>query len=329
MTKIEEMRKRILERNNKKNSGGNKGSRDMFPFWNMDIDQSSRVRLIPDANPDNPDIFFVSKYEHKIHIDGKLRTVICRETYGEKCPICELSQKHYKADKAQGNQKSIKGKYYWRDKTAVARVLVLDTPLVPEKDESGEGPDTYIGGVFKTQFGYQILQKIDEQILSKDDPLEVLPWELDMGYDFIIKKSKQAGSDYGNYQAGSTFARSPSPVPAKYRDSIELVDLATYLPEDPGYEAVQALLNQHLASADGSEGTSTGDDDNSTTGTVAQRLAARVNAAKETATTVAKTESEPKVDKSEDPASAESDEDDEDGLAAIKAILAKKQAAKG
>lgn len=325
MSKIEEMRKRILERNSKKNNGGNKGSKDMFPFWNMDIDQSSRVRLIADANPDNPDVYFVNKMEHKLHIDGKVRTVICRQTFGEKCPICELSQKYYKTE----GKGSPKGKYYWRDKTAVARVLVLDTPLVPEKDESGEGPDTYIGGVFKTQFGYQLTQKIDEQLLSTDDPLEVLPWELDMGYDFIIKKSKQAGSDYGNYQAGSTFARSPSPVPAKYRDSIELVDLATYLPEDPGYEAVQALLNQHLASADGSEGTSTGDDDNSTTGTVAQRLAARVNAAKETATAVAKTESEPKVDKSEDPASAESDEDDEDGLAAIKAILAKKQAAKG
>lgn len=315
MSKIDEMRKRILERNSKKNSGGNKGSRDMFPFWNMDIDQSSRVRLIADANPDNPDVFFVNKMEHKLEIDGKSRTVICRQTFGEKCPICELSQKYYKAE----GKGSTKGKYYWRDKTAVARVLVLDTPLVPEKDENGEGPDTYIGGVFKTQFGYQLLQKIDEQLLSKDDPLEVLPWELDLGYDFIIKKSKQAGSDYGNYQAGSTFARSPSPVPAKYRDSIEMVDLATYLPEDPGYEAVQAILNQHLASIDGSQSDSS--DESSSTGTVAQRLAARVNAAKETPATPTP---QPNKSESSQAEPEQEDEEEDDGIDAIKAILAKR-----
>lgn len=316
MNKIEEMRKRIQERNAKGNTKKKSGSGDMFPFWNMDIDQASKVRLIADSNPDNPDAFFVTKMEHKLHIDGKTRTVICRQTFGEKCPICELSQKYYKTE----GKGSANGKYYWRDKTHIARVLVLETPLTPEKDDDGNGPETYVGGVFKTQFGYQLMQKIDEQLLSTEDPLDSLPWDIENGYDFIIKKSKQG--EHGNYQVGSRFARAPSPVPSKYLDAITPLDLSTYLPEDPGYDAVQAILNQHLASraAGSDEGES---DDETPAGSVAQRIAARMNAAKNESKAESKPEPQPEPPSEDSQEASSPAEDEEDELAKIKAILAK------
>lgn len=301
--KLEAMRQRIKNRGEKGKRG--KGSADVFPFWNMEIGQASKVRLLPDANEDNPDMFFVTKREHKLKIDGKTRTVICRQTFGEKCPICELSQKYYKS----GDK--IKGKYYWRDLTHIARVLILDTPLEPDEES---GMETYVGQVMKTQIAYQLMQKIDEQLTSQEDPLEALPWDIENGYDFIIKKTKQG--EHANYQVGSTFARSPSAIPAKYAGSIELIDLSTYLPEDPGLEEVQALLNQHLASSNGDDEEEDEDTDTpsgSTADRLAQRLANR-------APSEEKTPSSKKVEP-EDAQEEQADADSDDELEAIRALI--------
>lgn len=297
--KLEAMRQRIKSRSEKGKKG--KGSADVFPFWNMEIGQASKVRLLPDANEDNPDMFFVTKREHKLKIDGKTRTVICRQTFGEKCPICDLSQKYYKA----GDK--VKGKYYWRDITHIARVLILDTPLEPDEES---GMETYVGQVMKTQIAYQLMQKIDEQLTSQEDPLEALPWDIHNGYDFIIKKTKQG--EHANYQVGSTFARSPSAIPAKYADNIELVDLSTYLPEDPGFDEVQALLNQHLASSNGDDSDDEGDSE-APSGSTAERLAQRLM------NRASSDEKKPEKEGEEEEEEKSVDADDE--LAAIKALI--------
>jgi hypothetical protein len=154
--------------------------------------------------------------------------------HGEDCPICELSRKYYK-EEGKGSKN---GKYYYRNKTSLVRVLVVEDPLAPNKD-TGE---TYEGKVLNTQFGYQLMEKIKEQI-SSDDLGDFT--DFNEGYDFIIKKTPQG--EYGTYAVGSGFARRPSAIDEDVQSSIELIDLGTLLPKDLGYEKVHNMLSAHLS----------------------------------------------------------------------------------
>lgn len=302
---LADLRKHFKEEKQQKtrNSGGN--STDIFPFWNMEVNESARVRFLPDENVENPNIFFVDRYDHKITINGKNRKVVCRQTFNEPCPICELSQKFY-SEEGKGSER---GKYYWRSKTSLARVVVLDSPIKPDSDEL----ETYEGGVFNVQLGYQLMTKIDEQVTNEADGLEADPWDAHDGYDFIIKKTPQG--EWGNYQVGSTFARKNGPLPDDLIEVFEegIIDLSTLLPEDKGYDYVQTQLNAHLTGEDADE-----DDDGDDDG-MSEKLKEKIEALKkdkETKTSKPKTEkvteSAPVEDDEDADAEEEDDDDDDD-----------------
>lgn len=235
LSRIEQLKARLKQEKEKKESGGSGGySSDIYPFWQMEFDESARVRILPDKNEDNPYMFYVDRLEHKLSINGEDKKIPCRQMYGEDCPICDLSRKYYK-DEGKGSKN---GKYYYRNKTSIVRVLVQNDPLKP--NEAGE---TYEGKVLNTQFGFQLMEKIKEQI-SSDDLGDFT--DFDEGYDFIIKKTKQAGGEYGTYSVGSQFARKSTPIDDDTRENIELVDLSTLLPNDLGYDKVYSLLQAHL-----------------------------------------------------------------------------------
>lgn len=230
---LAQLRERFKQQKTSKESK-NFTSNDVYPFWQMSVDNQAVVRILPDANSDNPNVFFVDKMEHTLSINGKDRKIPCLQMYGQKCPICEISRDFYK------QKDEVQGKYYYRKKTSLARVLVMDDPLPP--NEQGE---KFTNKVCNTQFSYQIMEKIVEQISDdSENGLECEPWNMDMGYDFIIKKTPQG--DYGTYAIGSTFKRKPSAIPDNLREGIELVDLTTLLPKNPGEEKIQALLSAHL-----------------------------------------------------------------------------------
>ena len=177
----------------KNNNGGGQSRNDIYPFWQMDVGQEAIVRLLPDKNEDNPFQYHVDRLEHNLSINGKNEKIPCLSMYGEKCPICDLSRDFYKSE----GKESKNGKYYYRKKTSLVRLLVLTDPL-PPNEETGE---TYAGKVYNSQFGYQLMEKIREEI-SGDD-LEELPWDLENGHNFRIKKSAQG--EHGNYSTGSKF----------------------------------------------------------------------------------------------------------------------------
>ncbi|QDJ96425.1 single-stranded DNA binding protein [Xanthomonas phage Xoo-sp13] len=237
LSRIEQLKAKLNKEKEKKESGGgNFGNSEIYPFWQMKVGESARVRILPDKNEDNDYIFFIDKLEHKIGINGEDKRIPCRAMYGEECPICNLSRKYYKEE----GKTSKDGKYFYRNKTSLVRVLVVEDPLEP--NDKGE---TYEGKVLNTQFGYQLMEKIKEQI-SNDDLGDFT--DLDEGYDFIIKKTPQG--EYGTYAVGSGFARRPSAVDAELRDSVELIDLKTLLPADFGFEKVENMLSAHLTGED-------------------------------------------------------------------------------
>ena len=248
LSRIELLRQKIKEEKTKKDNGGSNFNSDYYPFWQMDIGKEARVRILPDKNEDNESFFFIDRLEHKISINGEDKKIPCRSMWGEDCPICDLSRKYYK-EEGKGSKN---GKYYYRNKTSLVRLLVVSDPLEPNKD-TGE---TYEGKVLNTQFGFQLMEKIKHEI-SKDDLGDFT--DFDEGTDFIIAKTEQAGGDYGTYSVGSGFARRSTPIPADLRDSIELIDLSTLLPKDPGFEKVYNMLQAHLT---GEEYVEEGKEDN-------------------------------------------------------------------
>jgi len=235
LSRIDLLKQKLAEEKAKKDSGGNSNySNDIYPFWLMDIGSSARVRILQDKNEDNDYIFFTDRLEHTLSINGDDKKIPCRAMYGEECPICDLSRKYYK-EEGKGSKN---GKYFYRKKTSLVRVLVVEDPLPPNA-ETGE---TYEGKVLNTQFGFQLMEKIKEQI-SNDDLGEF--YDLNDGFDFIIKKTQQG--EYGTYSVGSQFARKPSAVDEDIQAKIELIDLSTLLPKDIGYEKVYNMLQAHLS----------------------------------------------------------------------------------
>lgn len=260
---IEDIKKRIREKNEKKTQFKSTVSKDFYPFWNMEVNQTATVRLLPDLNSDNPLPYYLDYFNHKLSIDGKDWTVPCPKSWDitADCPICERSQKYYRENDKQ------RGSYYWRNKNAFVRFLVLEDPL-DVKDEEGKSVD-YVGRTCTSTFGNKILIAIENQ-LADFEPDEPLPWLIDNGYDFHIKKIKGAGN-YADYSF-SSFAKRPSPIPEEYRDNIELIDFRDLLPENPGLEKVQHYLDAHdgvvefkyggnSRSSDNQSGDTDGDDD--------------------------------------------------------------------
>ncbi len=229
--RLAQLRKMIKDQKDKKEGGGKK-SGDVYPFWNMNFDEKATVRILPDKNKDNPFIFYVEKLEHKISINGKDKTIPCLSMYGEECPICELSKAYYK----QEGKESKNGKYYYRNKTSMMKGVVIKDPL-PADEETGE---TAVGKVKTLQFGYQLMQRLISDLNSEDFDDNSEPWSLTNGNNFFIVKSKQG--NYGNYAIASAFSRKETPV----AEDVELVDLATLIPANPGYENVKRLLDLHL-----------------------------------------------------------------------------------
>lgn len=295
------------------NGSTNKRRGDTYPFWQMEVDQKAVVRLLPDKNIENPYMFYVDKLEHKLSINGKEERVACLQNYAEKCPICDLSRAFYKEE----GKTSVSGKYYYRKKISLVRVLVVEDPL-PADEETGE---TAVGKVLNTQFGYQLMETIKEEI-SKDDLGDDDPWDMKNGFNFTIKKTAQG--DYGTYTIGSGFARRPSAIPAEIADEIELVDLATLLPPNPGYEAVKRKLDAHLNGSDEDEQEEE------------QEETPKPTSAKKTTTKVVEEVEEEEEEEAPKPTAAKKttaakvvevdDEDDEDAV--LREILRKRQAAK-
>jgi len=248
---LADLRQHIKQQQEKKESheNGGKTSKEGYPFWKMEVGQSAKVRFLRDKNDDNPNIFFVERFNHELSINGKKRKIQCLHQYGEKCPICEISRSYYNA------KDKVNGKYYFRKKSAVVRILVLDDPLPPDP----ETKETFKGKVVKTFLGHQLMNKILAQITDKHEPIENEIYSLTEGNDFIIEKSTDG--EYAVYDLKSRFLSKVTAIPEEYMDiASEEIDFSTFLRENPGFEKIDKLLQAHLHGGS-VEGEDEGDDD--------------------------------------------------------------------
>lgn len=312
-----------------KGSGKSKTFGDMYPFWNIQegLEHAATIRVLPHKGmEDDSTDPFIYKYEHILSIGGKDVKFPCPKTFDEDCPVCALSAKYYAAKDED------KGRYYWRDKKAIASVYVVKDPL-PVNEETKENDE---GKLKIVQFGNQLANRYSSRwkALLSAGRMDDLPWETNGGYDFII--SKVMKGKFANYEVDSDFDRDATTLPEDFLDSFERVDLKQYLPANQGVDKVKRMLDAHLTGEDyveekgeGSEGSE--DEPKATKATSKDAVKEAVAAKKAAATkTVAKQEPEPVAeeaeaeDESEGESEGEGSDEDDDFLERLKRRAASK-----
>lgn len=219
-------------------NSGSRGPSNYYPFHLMDFDEQCIVRFLPDKNTENPMGFLVEKVVHNLTINGNRRKVPCLSMYEDDCPICAVSQQFYKS----GDE--VQGKKYWKKREHIGQVLVISDPLDPDR----ETKETHEGKVRYINLGYQLFGIIKSAFESGD--LDGIPYDFENGYNFIIKKQKQG--EFATYALGSNFARKATSLDDETIAYVqeEMVDLSTLLPENPGFEKAESLLNAALTGTD-------------------------------------------------------------------------------
>lgn len=248
-----------------KTTGGSSDNtwRLFFSFWKAPMDSTSVVRFLPDQDEDNPLGFLVENLTHTLVVNGKKETVACLKMYGEECPICALSQKYY--DEKDPEHNEALGKKYYRKKSYIGQVLVIETPV----EHDAEQPVKLI------EFGPAVFKTIQSAFQSGD--LENPPYELKGGYNFRIKKTKSG--EYASYTT-SSFSPKMTDVGDDVLESITLFDLKNYRSPKVGREQLEAML---LADQTGAAVSSDDESDAPAKPTPTAKPAAAKAAVKETA----------------------------------------------
>ena len=205
--------------------GGNADWRKFFNFWKADMDTVSVVRFLPDADEENPMGFLVENLAHELVINGKREKVPCLKMYGEECPICALSQGYYDEKSADHNETL--GKKYYRKKSYIGQVLVMETPIEHDQEQL----------VKLIEFGPAVFKQIQAAFQSGD--LEEAPFELKGGYNFRIKKTKSG--EYASYTT-SSFAPKQTDVSDEVIERLELYNLADYRTPRVSRDVLEAML---------------------------------------------------------------------------------------
>lgn len=211
-----------------------------YPFWDMKPGQRCVVRFLPDVDTTNKRQFLIEQVFHNLTVNGKKTKVPCLSMYGEDCPVCKISQDYYKVE----GKDSANGKKYWRKKQYIGQAIVVEDPL-PANQETGE---THAGKVRFLSLGFQIYNIIKEAFAEEDEDLALsnVPYAMQGGYDFVIKKSMQG--EYSSYSTGTKFANKPRDLSEEELAVVSenMVELITLLPKNPGAEVIQAKLNADL-----------------------------------------------------------------------------------
>lgn len=217
------------------NKNSNTSTESSFKdFMKLEIDKTYVVRLIPLVT--NPERTFFHYYSHiwKSVSTNNIVSVLCPNTYGEKCPIDEYRSKIYSTkDDAQIEKiRPIKRNENW-----LVNVLVVKDPTNPENQ----------GKVKILRYGKQLAKIIDAAITGDEsDEFGAKVFDLsENGCNLKIKVEKNEGG-YASY-TGSKFT-SPSKI-----DDLNDIDEAYNQANDldaifdhKSYDEIKKLLNTHF-----------------------------------------------------------------------------------
>lgn len=245
MATLAEIRKKLLEQEQKK--GGNKGGGDnaIYPHWNTPENETSVVRFLPDGDPNN-DFFWVERQMINLSFsgvkggdEGKPITikVPCVEMWGnQKCPIHEEIRPWFKDTSMEEMARK-----YWKKRSYLYQGLVINSAF---DDDAPENPIRRF--VISTQ-----IHGIIKNALMDPDFGDEMPTDYDQGVDFRITKTKKG--QYADYTT-SSWARKERSLDQTERDAIAehgLFNLSDFLPKKPGDEELKIIFEMFEASVDG------------------------------------------------------------------------------
>lgn len=242
MSKLEEMRRRLKEAENKTTTKTFDNS--VYPIWNLKTDAEAVVRFLPDGDSNNA-FFWRERQIIKLPFSGvKGETdsrevhvqVPCMEMYNATCPILAEVRAWFK-DPALESM----GKKYWKKRSYIFQGLVVLDGL--DEKEIPENP------IRRLIIGPQIFQIIKASLM--DSELEELPTDYVHGLDFRIKKGSKGG--YADYST-STWSRRERPLSDQELAAISkygLFDLNEFLPKKPNEIELAIIKEMFEASVDG------------------------------------------------------------------------------
>ena len=244
LSKLEKIRAQ-LQAQEKETSNKQSGPNPVFPFWNVNVDESSTVRFLPDGNAKN-DLPWVESQTIRLSFPGILGqspksvefTVPCVEMWGLQCPILGYVRKNKWFD---STDTEALGRQYWKKRKWIFQGFVVSTDL--NEEEKPENP------IRRFVIGKQIFDIIKASFL--DPELEASIDDFDEGIDFVIRK--QQGSYGGNYST-SSFKRKPRSLSDSERDAVEehgLSNLDEFLPKKPTDDELNTIFEMFEASVAG------------------------------------------------------------------------------
>jgi hypothetical protein len=202
-------------------------------FMKTEVDKTYIVRLIPNVN--NPERTLFHYYNHiwKSNLTNNITSVLCPNTYGEKCPIDEYRSKIYNTKDQNEIDKMHPIK---RNENWLVNVFVVKDPTNPENQ----------GKIKILRYGRQ-LARIIESAISGDDSNEFGPKIFDLsdkGCNLKIKVEKNEGG-YPTY----VYSKFMSPSTLEGADDIESLYNSIHeldsVFEHKSYDEIKKLFNTH------------------------------------------------------------------------------------
>lgn len=181
------------------------------------------IRFVP--NPKNPQKSIVRKFVYWLEdAEGKGAYYDSPSTVGEKCPVQDLFFKLRNSESAVDKKMAEKLK---RREIYYSLVQILKDPQNPDME----------GTVKVFKYGYQIKQKIDEELNPQfDEPCQV--FDLFEGKNFELKVNKSAG--YNSFIASKFQGkRTPIAISGKFMENSKecRTQIMDYLKEVPELDA--------------------------------------------------------------------------------------------
>lgn len=246
MATLAEIRAKLVAQENKSqnNSNQSRGADALYPFWDADVDTTTVIRFLPDADTSN-DYFWRERQVIKMPFPGVKGVaenkpvtvqVPCVEMWGEQCPVHAEIRPWYK-DPSMEKLAST----YWKKRSYIFQGFVVED-TVNEK-EKPENP------VRRFIISPQIFKVIKAGLMDPD--MENLPTDYDAGTDFrIVKTPNGQWPDYST----SNYARRERSLSENERAAIEqygLNDLNDFMPKRPSAEELEVIMEMFEASVDG------------------------------------------------------------------------------
>lgn len=241
MATLDEIRAKLLSQQTKQDGGARTGGDNaIFPFWNTPEGDSTMIRFLPDADPENT-FFWLERLVIKMPFQGVKgehdREVVvqvpCMEMYGETCPILAETRAWWKDPSLEAMARR-----YWKKKSYLFQGFVVSSKV--EEKEQPENP------IRRFIINPSIFDIIKSSLMNPE--MEELPTDYVAGRDFKLTKTNKGG--FANYSTSnwSFKTRSLSPDEATAIDKHHLFNLKDFLPKKPTAEELNAIKEMFQAS---------------------------------------------------------------------------------